>query len=169
MRESTVIMLWMLVFLLLITFWVDVRLKSLREECMGHYIILERLLAGTRAIPHSLQSSGNIRMDTDSRPWFSENPALFDYAGHASSNGGTNAGTTALPDFIDDLVPTKDELSKALRGVGSFCPTEQDSSQQDRASTEWTYPGKTPPIISGMSGQHLEGYDDSQLYAPAWK
>ena len=168
MRESTIIMLWMLVFLLLITFWVDMRLKNLREECLGHYLLLERLLANGSGLPGTSIRNGNsltaptrrdpqptnydANDDTMMAPWFD------------SQQSTENSDNTLLPSFIDDLVPTKAELSKALRGVSGICGTVEPTGKD-----QWVYPGKREPIISGTSlnGQ-LEGYDETHLYAPAW-
>ena len=163
MKESTIIMLWMLIFLLLITFWVDVRLKALREECLTHYMMLERLIMNADRMGNTRKESTtgypSLFSDTDAAPWFSDsNSAVFDSnAGVSRPLAIQSPRSNLLPDFIDDLVPTKDELSKALRGVG--CSARDD---------QWTYPGKIQPAVSGTTGPQLEGYDESNLYAPAW-
>lgn len=137
MKESTSIMLWMLLFLLLITFWVDLRIRGLREEFLRHCLLLERCigqLPQDRAPTYTTDAKDGG--DGTFAPW------------RAVSNSEPKSG---LPRFIDDLVPSQEELAKALRGVDSI----QNAERAARPVP--------PPYLSAF-----EGYDGLSCYAPAF-
>lgn len=138
MRETTSIMLWMLLFLLLITFWVDLRIRGLREEFLRHCLLMERCISATSkqgAMKPYTTDAREPSMDrTLHAPWGA------DMAGNISSSA-------PLPQFIDDIVPTKDELARALRGVDSLAST-------------------TAPNPSAL-GPSFDGYEGT-LYAPVF-
>jgi hypothetical protein len=113
MKETTSIMLWMLLFLLLITFWVDLRIRGLREEFMQNISLLERCL--NRQVPHENEGP----FTTDAQP-----PSVD---GNLAPWTAKNAQSSVLPTFIDDLVPSKEELSKAVRGVDYLMPEVRPS------------------------------------------
>jgi hypothetical protein len=137
MKETTSIMLWMLLFLLLITFWVDLRIRGLREEFLRHCLLIERSVSGAAA-------------PTTARSYTTDAQALtLDGSTHAPWTDGRDAlrPTAALPQFIDDIVPTKDELARALRGVDS------------------TVPG--PVLRPAPYGTSFDGYEGT-IYAPVF-
>ena len=127
MKETTSIMLWMLLFLLLITFWVDLRIRGLREEFMRNISLLERCM--------NRQTSQEIDgpFTTDAQP-ASVDGNLAPWTAKVTSQ------SSVLPTFIDDLVPSKEELSKAVPGVDYLMPEKRPAGNMN------------PGFLSGYEG-----------------
>src|SRR4051794_19040093 len=106
MKESTMIMLWMLLFLLLLTFWVDLRMRHLREELLSHCVYMERAVLSARQAPASQMRDVSPREDGPAS-WYADVVVHPDR--HQVWEGA--------PAFYDDLIPSKSELDEAMKGV----------------------------------------------------
>jgi len=134
-------MLWMLLFLLLITFWVDLRIRGLREEFLRHCLLMERCISRGQ-LPHRQEPS----FTTDAKapgeeglhaPWFEDM--------------SPPPSGSSLPRFIDDIVPTREELSRALKGVdalhGGRPPTSVPTSSSFQGYEGTIYAPVFPPSM----------------------
>jgi hypothetical protein len=147
MKESTIIMLWMLLFLLLLTFWVDLRLRNLREEFLGHCAYIERaVISGQAGAGSTSPGPGFERVS-----WYADaalHPGNPPSSGHLADKPWEGA-----PQFYDDLIPTKKELDEAMKGV---------QLKEEPCHWDPTPPGGTSPSLP-YNGP--DAYDGSALYA----
>jgi hypothetical protein len=146
MKESTIIMLWMLLFLLLLTFWVDLRLRHLREEFLGHCAYMERaVLSHQAAAPPALPSGTGDRV-----AWYADAAA----APVPALGSVGDKPWDGAPKFYDDLIPTKKELDEVMKGVKNL---NEEPCHWEPAPAQGTSPSQP------YSGP--DAYDGSSLYA----
>lgn len=117
-------LLWMLVFFFIFYVYIDVRITKLKLQLLDHYMLIEKLLG------RYLDDGGR--------------------SGYSSYEGPMVLNAPSNNDFIDQFVPSPEEMETGLRDIRAL-----------RSTSEWT--SQKAPTNTFLG--NLEGYDPTGGYA----
>ena len=124
--DSLILLVWVLLSIIIIFLYIDVRVGKLRKELLTHYALCEKMVS---TILRDRQG-GNDPYRCDVGPYSG-------YSGNSwnSSSVGSDIFPRVVPATVDDdFIPTRDEMTQGMQRLNSSA-NQRDSWLQPVASS----------------------------------